>query len=187
MISGDIRNWKENKISGQIVLTVGTEDLLFFQRIEVQNGAFANSMIKVRIGLRSIPDQKMVQLIGYCPFKTDHGQCILTLSKNGDLHRILVAISDQNCLTLACESVGGYICPHCSVLIRDGTKTKLHVASMHVGPIKCDRCSEPQMDKMQLKIHLKKCYFVCGIEGCSIEHSTLFAANNHRKKYYKSL
>ena len=187
MISGEITKWSEHKISGQTVLTVGSEELLFLQRLELQSGTTIDSLIKVRIGLRSIPDVKMVVLRGYSVFKTNHGQCFLTLSQNGALHKILVAISDQNCLTIACERLGGYICPHCSVLFIDGTKTKQHVASMHIGPIKCDRCSEYQVDKMHQKIHMKNCFFVCGIEGCSLEHSTLFAANNHVKKYYKSL
>ena len=138
-------------MSGQKFVTVGTEELLFIQSIENEDKVLIDSLVKVKIGQRATSDKNMEILVGYASLKANNKHSILTLSKNG----AFLALGNKKCLILLYDRVGGYICSHCSCLFGTGPKCKEHSNSMHMGPMKCERCGDFQEDRKMYIMHLQ--------------------------------
>ena len=187
LVSGELLNWNEHLHEG--LTTVGSQDLFYVQRIEtngeVTNGEkIVHSLVKTKIGLRSRLEERNtlcgIAILG------DHS--IISLSKNGAVHKITLVQNSIGCISLLSDATKGFICPHCnSRLFRDNFSVQEHISKMHLGPVMCDRCKFLKKDIKSLKEHIKNCFYICGVPGCKLLHKELLIARNHKKKYLNSL
>ena len=117
----------------------------------------------------------------------DSGWTLLTLSKNGALHRLKQHEDDKFGLDLKADKLEWYICCHCLHIFRNIHNVREHSGNVHIGPARCSMCGAVKEDVLELRLHRQMCGYPCGVHGCNLHHKTMESAQHHLKQFNKTM
>ena len=141
ILTGELARWAEF-YEGQLI-TVGSQDLFYIKEISSLEGSVMTALLKAKIGIRSSSSESKEILVGFTNLTSSHNKStIISLSKNGALHFLSPDVNSDENSKIVTKKLKG----HCFTFFPDISRSILHCATLHVGPLVCTKCKEMQCD-----------------------------------------